>query len=134
MNKLGIIVNNNNNRLGIVKTVVIVGLVYVCLLLVWSMCATVSVLRTGGCEGVTTLGEDLHEVVSQVPTSQVQTEDGVGQSVTYNIHFIKENIRKQSFTMLSRLYLNKYFSILFYFKIRNKFGIQSQVRRERRNP
>ena len=36
----------------------------------------------GGGEGVATLGEDLHEVVSQITTSQVQTEDGVGESVT----------------------------------------------------
>jgi len=41
-------------------------------------------LRTGGGEAVTTLGEDLHEVVSQVTASQVQTEDGMGQSVTWN--------------------------------------------------
>ncbi len=37
---------------------------------------------TGGGEAVATLGQDLHQVVSQVATSQVQTEDGVGQSVT----------------------------------------------------
>ena len=36
----------------------------------------------GGGEGVATLGEDLHEVVSQITTGQVQTEDGVGESVT----------------------------------------------------
>ena len=36
-----------------------------------------------GCGGerVATLGEDLHHVVSQVATGQVQTEDGVGQGV-----------------------------------------------------
>ena len=33
-------------------------------------------------EAVSTLGQDLHEVVGQIATSQVQTEDGVGQSVT----------------------------------------------------
>ena len=38
-------------------------------------------LSSGG-EGVATLGEDLHEVVSQVTTSQVQTEDGMGEGVT----------------------------------------------------
>jgi hypothetical protein len=38
---------------------------------------------TGGGEAVTTFGQDLHQVVSQVTTSQIQTEDGVGQSVTY---------------------------------------------------
>merc|ERR1719214_429378 len=36
----------------------------------------------GGGEGVATLGEDLHQVVSEVTASQVQTEDGVGESVT----------------------------------------------------
>ena len=36
----------------------------------------------GGGEGVTALGQDLHEVVSQIVASQVQTEDGVGKSVT----------------------------------------------------
>ena len=36
----------------------------------------------GGGEAVSTLGQDLHEVVSQIATSQVQTEDGVGESVT----------------------------------------------------
>lgn len=29
------------------------------------------------------LGEDLHQVVGQVTTGQVQTEDGVGKSVTF---------------------------------------------------
>merc|ERR1712242_378605 len=36
----------------------------------------------GGGEGVATLGEDLHQVVSEVTASQVETEDGVGESVT----------------------------------------------------
>merc|ERR1719190_293587 len=36
----------------------------------------------GGGEGVATLGKDLHQVVSEVTASQVQTEDGVGESVT----------------------------------------------------
>ena len=31
---------------------------------------------------VTTLGEDLHEVVGKIATSQVKTEDGVGESIT----------------------------------------------------
>lgn len=39
-------------------------------------------LRTGGCEAVAALGEDLHQVVGQVTASQVQTEDGMGQGVT----------------------------------------------------
>ena len=36
---------------------------------------------TGCDEGVAALGEDLHEVVGQIPTSQVQTHDGVRQRV-----------------------------------------------------
>merc|ERR1712242_270312 len=36
----------------------------------------------GGGEGVATLGEDLHQVVSEVTASQVETEDGVGESVS----------------------------------------------------
>merc|ERR1719283_629138 len=36
----------------------------------------------GGGKGVATLGEDLHQVVGQVTTGQVQTEDGVGQGVS----------------------------------------------------
>ena len=38
-------------------------------------------LGSGG-EGVTPLGEDLHQVVGQLTASQVQTEDGVGESIT----------------------------------------------------
>jgi hypothetical protein len=38
---------------------------------------------SGGGERVTTLGEDLHEVVGKIPTSQVQTEDGVGKGITF---------------------------------------------------
>lgn len=37
--------------------------------------------RTGGDKGVAPLGEDLHEVVSEVAAGQVETHDGVGQSV-----------------------------------------------------
>uniref|UniRef100_A0A146M3T5 Uncharacterized protein n=1 Tax=Lygus hesperus TaxID=30085 RepID=A0A146M3T5_LYGHE len=36
----------------------------------------------GGREGVASLGEDLHKVVGQVTASQVETEDGVGESVS----------------------------------------------------
>ena len=36
----------------------------------------------GGGEGVAALREDLHEVVGEVATRQVKTEDGVGQGVT----------------------------------------------------
>merc|ERR1712080_514918 len=38
---------------------------------------------SGGGEGVATLGEDLHEVVGELTASQIQTEDGVGESVTF---------------------------------------------------
>merc|ERR1719319_784509 len=38
---------------------------------------------SGGGEGVTTFSHDLHEVGSQIATSQVQTEDGVGKSITF---------------------------------------------------
>ena len=37
---------------------------------------------SGGGEAVAALGQDLHQVVGQVATGQVETEDGVGQSVT----------------------------------------------------
>jgi len=37
---------------------------------------------SGGGERVTTLGEDLHEVVGELTASQVQTEDGMGESIT----------------------------------------------------
>lgn len=36
---------------------------------------------TGGGEAVASLCEDLHQVVSQISASQVQTEDGVRESV-----------------------------------------------------
>ena len=38
---------------------------------------------TCGCERVSTLGQDLHQVIGQVTTGQVQTEDGVGEGVTF---------------------------------------------------
>jgi len=38
---------------------------------------------SGGGERVTTLGEDLHEVVGELTASQVQTEDGMGESITF---------------------------------------------------
>merc|ERR1711863_161818 len=37
---------------------------------------------SGGGERVTTLSEDLHEVVGELTASQVQTEDGMGESIT----------------------------------------------------
>ena len=36
----------------------------------------------GGGEAVATLGQDLHEVVSQIATGQVETDDGVGKGVS----------------------------------------------------
>merc|ERR1711975_43486 len=39
-------------------------------------------LGSGG-EGVTSLGEDLHQVVGEFTASQVKTEDGVGESITF---------------------------------------------------
>jgi len=36
---------------------------------------------TGGGEAVASLSEDLHQIVSQISASQIQTEDGVRQSV-----------------------------------------------------
>merc|ERR1712080_545812 len=38
---------------------------------------------SGGGERITTLSEDLHEVVGELTASQVQTEDGVGESITF---------------------------------------------------
>merc|ERR1711983_579807 len=38
---------------------------------------------SGGGERVTSLGEDLHEVVGKLTSSQVQTEDGVWESITF---------------------------------------------------
>merc|ERR1719295_323437 len=37
---------------------------------------------SGGHERITALGEDLHEVVGQVASGQVETQDGVGEGVT----------------------------------------------------
>ncbi|KAF0726535.1 hypothetical protein Ae201684_015163 [Aphanomyces euteiches] len=37
----------------------------------------------GGGEGVTTFGQDLHHEVGQVATSQVQTDNSVGKSITF---------------------------------------------------
>merc|ERR1712242_480403 len=38
---------------------------------------------SGGGERVAPLGEDLHEVVGKLTASQVQTEDGVGEGITF---------------------------------------------------
>merc|ERR1719213_1028134 len=37
---------------------------------------------SGGGEGVASLGEDLHQVVSEVTAGKVETEDGVGKGIT----------------------------------------------------
>lgn len=39
--------------------------------------------RTRCDKGVATLSKDFHQVVSQIATGQIQTHDGVGQSVTF---------------------------------------------------
>merc|ERR1712018_364028 len=39
-------------------------------------------LSSGG-EGVTSLGEDLHQIVGQLTSSQVQAEDGVWEGITF---------------------------------------------------
>merc|ERR1712039_700620 len=38
---------------------------------------------SGSGERVTTLSEDLHEVIGELTASQVQTEDGMGKSITF---------------------------------------------------
>lgn len=36
-----------------------------------------------GHERVATLSQDLHEVISEVPASQIKTHDGMGQSIPF---------------------------------------------------
>merc|ERR1719440_1280715 len=38
---------------------------------------------SGGGEGVSPLSEDLHQVVGQLTASQIQTDDGMGKSITF---------------------------------------------------
>merc|ERR1711970_1509711 len=38
---------------------------------------------SGGGEGVATLSEDFHQVVGQLTASQIQTDDGMGKSITF---------------------------------------------------
>ena len=38
---------------------------------------------SGGGERVPTLGQDLHQVIGQITPGQIQTEDGVGESITF---------------------------------------------------
>merc|ERR1712226_915870 len=48
---------------------------------------------SGGGEGVATLCEDLHEVVCQLTSSQVQTEDGMGEGITFiDWHSVRNTI------------------------------------------
>ena len=55
----------------------------------------------GGCERVATLGQDFHEVVGQITTSEVETEDGVGKGVSLktvmNTNFYDEFFFKNRF-------------------------------------
>ena len=49
----------------------------------------------GGGERVTTLGEDLHEVVSEVTTSEFKTLNGVGKSITLiDGHSVRDTITR----------------------------------------
>lgn len=38
---------------------------------------------TGSNEGIATLSQDLHEVVSEISASQIQTHDGMGQGIAF---------------------------------------------------
>ena len=50
---------------------------------------------SGGGEGVSTLREDLHHVVGQITSSQVETEDGVGKSVSLvDGHSVRDTISR----------------------------------------
>ena len=42
-----------------------------------------SLKRTGGDEGVTSLSEDLHQVVSKIATSKIHTSYGVWKGITF---------------------------------------------------
>merc|ERR1712014_506096 len=42
-----------------------------------------TITLSGGGERITTLSEDLHEVIGELTASQVQTEDGMGKSITF---------------------------------------------------
>jgi hypothetical protein len=57
---------------------------------------------TSGGEAVTAFSQDLHQVVSQVASSQIQTEDGVGQSVTYWSRNIQTWVIDLSYTVFIR--------------------------------
>merc|ERR1712227_373645 len=43
---------------------------------------TANLTLSGGGEGVASLGEDLHQVVGELTSSQVKTDNGVGESIT----------------------------------------------------
>ena len=65
----------------------------------------------GGGKRVTTLGEDLHHVVGKVTASKVETEDGVGKSVTLvdgdgvgdTISGVKDDTWKRSKGLVKRI-------------------------------
>merc|ERR1712014_310925 len=42
-----------------------------------------TITLSGGGERITTLSEDLHEVIGELTASQVQTEDGMGKGITF---------------------------------------------------
>lgn len=44
--------------------------------------AKVGNFLTSGDKGVTTLSQDLHQVVSKITTGQIQTHDGMWESIT----------------------------------------------------
>ena len=51
-------------------------------------------LGCGG-EGVSTLGEDFHEVVGQVPAGEVETDDGVGEGVSLvDGHGVRDSVSR----------------------------------------
>lgn len=41
------------------------------------------IVLTCGDKGIATLSQDLHQVVSEVPTGQIQAHDGMGQGVPF---------------------------------------------------
>ena len=52
-----------------------------------------------GGERISTLGEDLHHVVGQVAASQIQTEDGVGEGISFVDGTVWETPSPESITI-----------------------------------
>ena len=51
-------------------------------------------LGSGG-EGISALGQDLHQVIGQIATSEIQTQDGVGQGVTFiDGHCVRDTVAR----------------------------------------